>query len=41
MAEIKNKMGWCNDVNQIKKYNKLINTKENIKHENLKKRLQI
>ena len=36
--EIKNKMGWCNDVNQIKKYNKLINTKENIKHEKLKRK---
>ena len=37
-VEIKNKMGWCNDVNQIKKYNRLINTKENIKHEKLKRK---
>ena len=28
-------MGWCNDVNLPKKYNKLINTKENIRHEKL------
>ena len=28
-------MGWCNDLNSPKKYNKLINTKENIRHEKL------
>ena len=36
--EIKNNMGWCNDVNQLKNYNRLINTKENIKHEKLKRK---
>jgi L,D-peptidoglycan transpeptidase YkuD (ErfK/YbiS/YcfS/YnhG family) len=36
--EITNSMGWCNDINQPKKYNRLINTKENIKHEKLKRK---
>ena len=27
-------MGWCNDINN-KKYNKIINTNEKIKHEKL------
>ena len=35
--EIKKNMGWSNDVNYPKKYNKLINTKENYKHEKLKR----
>jgi L,D-peptidoglycan transpeptidase YkuD (ErfK/YbiS/YcfS/YnhG family) len=30
-------MGWSNDVNYPKKYNKLINTVENYKHEKLKR----
>ena len=33
--EIKKSMGWCDDPNNIKYYNKLINTKQNIKHEKL------
>ena len=28
-------MGWCDDVNNSKKYNKLININKNIKHESL------
>ena len=32
---IKPKMGWCDDVNNSKKYNKLININKNIKHESL------
>ncbi len=28
-------MGWCDDPDSPKKYNKLINVKENIKHEKL------
>ena len=35
--EIKKNMGWSNDVNYPKKYNKLINTVENYKHEKLKR----
>ena len=35
--EIKKNMGWSNDVNYPKKYNKLINTKENYRHEKLKR----
>ena len=35
--EIKNDMGWCDDINS-KNYNKLINTKENAKHERLKRK---
>jgi len=30
-------MGWCNDVNFPKKYNKFIKIKKNIKHEKLKR----
>ncbi len=37
-VKITNKMGWSNDINHPKKYNRLINTKENIKHEKLKRR---
>ena len=33
--KINKNMGWCNDLNSPKKYNKLINTKENIRHERL------
>ena len=36
--KIRNNMGWCNDINQPKKYNRLINTKENIKHEKLQRK---
>ena len=35
--EINKNMGWSNDVNYPKKYNKLINTVENYKHEKLKR----
>ena len=28
-------MGWCNDINNTKYYNKLINIKQNLKHEKL------
>ena len=35
---IKAKMGWCDDVNYPKKYNKLINIKNNIHHEKLYRR---
>ena len=33
--KIKKNMGWSNDINFPKKYNKLINIKEKIKHEKL------
>ena len=36
--EIKKYMGWCDDVNYPKKYNKLIKIKNNIKHERLKRK---
>ena len=36
--EIKKYMGWCDDVNFPKKYNKLIKINNNIKHEKLKRR---
>ena len=32
---IKKNMGWCNDVNNKKKYNKLIKSSNNIRHEKL------
>ena len=32
--KIKRNMGWCDDINS-KNYNKLINVKEKIKHENI------
>jgi len=32
---ITKKMGWCDDPNNIKNYNKLIKIKKNIKHEKL------
>jgi len=36
--EIKKNMGWCNDINFPKKYNKLIKTEEKIKYEKLKRK---
>jgi len=36
--EIKKNMGWCDDVNHPKKYNKLIKISKNIKHEKLNRR---
>ncbi len=33
--KIKKNMGWCNDVNNKKYYNKLINVKQNLRHEKL------
>ena len=36
--EIEDNLGWCNDVNNIKKYNKLIISKKNIGHEKLKRK---
>ncbi len=36
--EIKDKMGWCDDVNFPKKYNQLIKINKNIKHEKLKRK---
>ena len=35
--KIKKEIGWCNDVNFPKKYNKFIKIKKNIKHEKLKR----
>ena len=34
--EIKKEMGWCNDTNFPKKYNKLIRVDNKIRHEKLK-----
>jgi len=31
-------MGWCNDVNFPKKYNKILKIKKKIKHERLKRK---
>ena len=36
--EIKNNMGWCDDIYRPKKYNKLIKTNIQIKHEKLKRK---
>ena len=36
--EIKKKMGWCNDINFPKKYNKLIKIQKKIKHEKLRRK---
>ena len=36
--EIKKNMGWCNDANFPKKYNKIFNIKKSIKHEKLTRR---
>jgi len=37
-VEIKKNMGWCNDIDFPKKYNKLIKTEKKIKHEKLKRK---
>ncbi len=37
-VKIKNCMGWSNDSRYPSKYNKLINTKEKIRHEKLKRK---
>ena len=37
-VEIKNDMGWCEDVNFPKKYNKLIRISKKIRHEKLKRK---
>ena len=37
-VKIKKNMGWCNDINYSKKYNKLIKIKKNIRHEKLKRK---
>ena len=37
-VEIKKDMGWCDDVNFPKKYNKLIKIEKKIKHEKLKRK---
>ncbi len=36
--EIKDNMGWCDDIHNPGKYNKLIKTSEKIKHEKLKRK---
>ena len=36
--EIKKNIGWCNDINFPKKYNKLIKTEKKIKHEKLRRK---
>ncbi len=36
--KIKKDMGWCNDINYPKKYNKLIKTKKKISHEKLSRK---
>ena len=37
-VKIKKVMGWCDDINFPKKYNKLIKTEKKIKHEKLKRK---
>ncbi len=37
-TEITKSMGWCDDINLPKKYNKLIKVDKKIKHEKLKRR---
>ena len=37
-VEIKNNMGWCDDVRFPKKYNQLIKINKNIQHEKLKRK---
>ena len=37
-VKIKNDMGWCNDINYPKKYNKLIKINNKINHEKLKRK---
>ena len=36
--EIKEKMGWCDDIKNSENYNKLIKIKKHIKHEKLKRK---
>ena len=36
--EIKKNMGWCDDINFPKKYNKLVKLNKNFKHEKLKRK---
>ncbi len=36
--EIKKNMGWCDDINLPKKYNKLIKINKKLKHEKLKRK---
>ena len=36
--EIRNNMGWCDDIYHPEKYNKLIKTNTDIKHEKLKRK---
>jgi len=36
--EIKNDMGWCNDISLSKLYNKFFKIRKNIKHEKLKRK---
>ena len=36
--EIKKNMGWCNDVNYPKKYNKILKIEKKIKHEKLNRK---
>ena len=38
--KIEKNMGWCDDVNYPKKYNKLVKTKDKAKHEKLKRKDQ-
>ena len=38
VREIKQNMGWCNDVNCPKKYNQLIKITNKVKHERLKRK---
>ena len=37
-VKIKKNIGWCNDINYSRKYNKLIKIKKNIRHEKLKRK---
>ena len=36
--KIKKEMGWCDDVKYKKKYNKLVNIREKVRYENLKRK---
>ena len=36
--KIKNDMGWCDDIRNPKKYNKLIKTSDKVKHEKLNRK---
>ena len=38
VVEIKKNMGWCDDVNYPKKYNRLLKVNKNIRHEKLKRK---